>query len=373
MKTPLYNFHKNKGRITNYAGFDMPLWYKGAIIEHLSVRESLGIFDVSHMGRIVIAGKEASKYLEYILTNLVSDMKMFKARHAFMCNSNGGIVDDVMVLRLEENKFLLIVNAINRVKDVTWLNNNQSKFKVVINDVTSKVPMIALQGPKALKLIQKISDNDIYAVKRMSGRFVTITNTEFFVTRTGYTGEDGFELFFLKNDVDDQKCVSIWQLLLNEGSSLSIEPCGLAARDTLRIEAGFCLYGNELSKKVTPLEADMDFGVKLNNHKFIGREALIEQSDKGLERIRVGFELFERGIPRTGMNVVKYGKKIGEVTSGTYSPLLKKGIGMAYVHPEEVLIGSDVTIDIRGKQVKAKIVEMPFYNEDLYGWRRSMK
>ncbi len=373
MKTPLYNFHKDNGRITKYAGFDMPLWYKGVIREHLSVRESIGIFDISHMGRIVIVGEDASKYLEYILTNLVSDMKMLKARHAFMCNSKGGIVDDVMVFRLEKEKFLLIVNAINRVKDMNWLNNNQSKFNVVINDVTSKVPMIALQGPKALKLIQKLTDNEIFAVKRMSGRFIKIANNETFVTRTGYTGEDGVELFFLKNDVADQRCVAIWKLLLKEGKSLSIEPCGLAARDTLRLEAGLCLYGNELSEKVTPLEAGMDFGVKLNHHKFIGRGALIEQSDKGVERIRVGFELFERGIPRTGMDVLKYGKKIGEVTSGTYSPLLKRGIGMAYVHPEEALIGSDNTINIRGNLVKAKIVMMPFYNEDNYGWRRCMK
>ena len=373
MKTPLNKFHKEKGRIAKYAGFDMPLWYKGGVREHLTVRESVGIFDISHMGRIIVFGKEASDYLEYVLTNLVYNLKMFKARHAFICNCKGGVIDDVMVFRLEQDRFLLIVNAINRIKDMNWLNANQSKFNVIINDLTTKVPMIALQGPKAIQLIQKLTDIDLYTFNRMSGRFIQIANTEIFVTRTGYTGEDGVELFFLKNKMADQKCVSIWKLLLSEGESFGIEPCGLAARDTLRLEAGFCLYGNELSEKITPLEAGMDFGVKLNNRIFIGNEALIEQSKTGLERIRVGFELLERGIPRSGMDVLKYGKKIGETTSGTYSPLLRKGIGMAYVHPHEAVIGSDITVNVRGKIVKAKIVKMPFYNESLYGWSRDMK
>ena len=373
MKTPLNKFHIEKGRITEYAGFDIPLWYKGAVREHLTVRESVGIFDISHMGRIIVFGKDASDYLEYVLTNLVYNMKIFKARHAFICNSKGGVVDDVMVFRLEQDKFLLIVNAINRYKDMNWLNTNQSKFNVIINDVTRKVPMIAVQGPKALQLIQKFTDIDMYTVSRMSGRFIPIENAEIFVTRTGYTGEDGVELLFLKNKMADQKCVSIWKLLLSEGEPFSIEPCGLAARNTLRLEAGFCLYGNELSEQITPLEAGMDFGVKLNNRIFIGNEALIEQSKTGLERIRVGFELLERGIPRSGMDVLKYGKKIGETTSGTYSPLLRKGIGMAYVHPHEAVIGSDITVNVRGKIVKAKIVKMPFYNESLYGWSRDMK
>jgi len=372
MKTPLYKFHKEKGRIAEYAGFDMPLWYKGAVKEHLTVRNSVGIFDISHMGRIIVFGEDASDFLESILTNLVYNMKMFKARHAFICNSKGGVVDDVMVFRLEQDKFLLIVNAINRIKDMNWLNTNQLKFNVIINDVTRNVPMIALQGPKAMQLIQKLTVKDIYAVKRMSGRFITIANAEIFMTRTGYTGEDGVELLFLKNKMSDQRCVSIWEHLLDEGASNSIEPCGLAARDTLRLEAGFCLYGNELSEKITPLEADMDFGVKLNHRKFVGSESLIEQSRRGLQRIRVGFELFERGVPRSGMDVLKHGKKIGEATSGTYSPLLRKGIGMAYVHHDEAVIGNDITINVRGKLVKAKIVKMPFYNESLYGWRRNI-
>ncbi len=373
MKTPLNKFHKENGRITEYAGFDMPLWYKGVVREHLTVRESVGIFDVSHMGRIIVCGEDASDFLEYVLTNLVYNMKMFKARHAFICNSKGGVVDDVMVFRLEQDKFLLIVNAINRIKDINWLNANQSNFNVIINDVTRKVPMIAVQGPKAIQLIQKFTDIDMYAVNRMSGRFIPITNAEIFMTRTGYTGEDGVELFFIKNKRADQKCVSIWKLLLSEGKSFRIEPCGLAARDTLRLEAGFCLYGNELSEKITPLEAGMDFGVELNHRTFLGRDALIEQLKTVLERIRVGFELLERGIPRSGMDILKCGKKIGEATSGTYSPLLRKGIGMAYVHPHEAVIGSDIAVNVRGKTVKAKIVEMPFYNERLYGWSRDMK
>jgi len=373
METPLNKFHKEKGRIAEYAGFDMPLWYKGAINEHLTVRESVGIFDVSHMGRIIIFGEDAADYLEFLLSNLVSNIKMFNARHAFLCNSKGGVVDDVMVFRLEHDKFLLIVNAINRVKDLNWLSINQLKFNVIINDVTRKVPMIAVQGPKALQLIKKLADKDMYEVKRMSGRFITIADTEIFVTRTGYTGEDGVELIFPRNRMTDKKCVSIWELLLNEGESFSIEPCGLAARDTLRLEAGLCLYGNELSESITPLEAGMDFGVKLDDHIFFGSEALSKQSKTGLERIRVGFELFERGVPRSGMDVLKNGETMGKVTSGTLSPLLKRGIGMAYVRPEEAMIGSDIIISIRGRRVKAKIVKMPFYDENRYGWRRSTK
>ena len=365
-RTVLFSFHEKHGRIGKYAGYEMPLWYKGVISEHMAVRDRVGIFDTSHMGRLLIKGSQAANLLNYISTNNYSQLDVMKAQHAFLCNSRGGVIDDFLAFKLGENEFFLVVNAMNREKDIKWIKENMGSFNVALLDLTEKVPMIAVQGPLSSNALRKIFGDEIVKIKHMWSSWFSFNGVRTLISRTGYTGEDGFELYLL----EEEKAFDLWDAIMKAGSEFNIEPCGLAARDTLRLEAGFCLYGNELDEETTPIEAGLKFGVRFDDREFIGKEALLRQVRKGVRKIRVGLRMIERGIPRKGMSILKSGKEIGYVTSGTMSPLLKIGIAMGYVSPEYSRAGERVEISVRGRLAEAEIVKFPFYDKRQYGRKR---
>lgn len=361
-RTHLYEFHREHGRIISFAGFKMPVWYKGIIPEHLAVRNRVGIFDVTHMGRVLITGRDAEDFLNYVATNDVSRLTPLSAHYSTMCNEQGGIKDDFIVSRLEEEKFFMVYNASNRAKNFEWLTKHSKDFKVKVEDVSDRVAMFAVQGPKAEQTLQKISTEDLSQAGRFKCTWTELGGVKVFASRTGYTGEDGFEVFVWDAPLSNpERALKAWETILEAGEEFGIQACGLGARDTLRLEAGMCLYGNDIDEQTTPLEARISFVVKFHKQSFIGKEALLKQKEQGLRRVRGGLTVLERGIPRPHQEVFKNGERIGEVTSGTFSPLLKKGIAMAYISKEHAEEGKQVSIKIRDRHVKAKIVKLPFY------------
>jgi len=357
--------------MVSFAGFEMPMWYKGIIPEHMAVRNAVGIFDVTHMGRVLINGPEAEAFLDYVTTNNVAALAPLSAHYSTMCNELGGIKDDFIVSRLETEKFLLVPNAINRVKDYEWLVKQSQAFDVKIEDVSDNIAMFAVQGPKAEQTLQEICDEDLTKIQRFKGGWAKLAGVDVYVSRTGYTGEDGFELFTWNTPLSNpNNAIKVWNAILEAGQSVGIEPCGLGARDTLRLEAGMCLYGNDIDENTTPLEAGLGFVVKFNKGGFIGKEALLKQKTEGLKRKRVGVRILERGIPRPHHEVWRKGEKIGHVTSGTFSPILKRGIAMAYLSTEYAVESTTVDVGIRGKFVRGEVVTFPFYDVAQYGFRR---
>jgi len=371
-RTQLYEVHKKSAKLMVFAGFEMPLWYKGIIQEHLAVRNSVGIFDISHMGRVIIQGPDSERFLNYVITNDVSKLSPNSAQYSVMCNEKGGIIDDFVIYRLESEKFMFVANAANREKDYNWLVKNSKNFNVELTEISDSVAMLSVQGPKAEKTLQKISTEDLSKIERFKGAPARLANMEVFVSRTGYTGEDGFEIFIWNTPLDKPtNAVKLWDAILEAGKDFGIEPCGLGARDTLRLEAGMCLYGNDMDETTTPLEAALSFVVKLQKDNFIGKEVLLKQKAEGIKRKRVGLLMLEQGIPRRNYEVCDdKGGNIGYVTSGTFSPLLNCGIGMAYVAMPSAQEGNFVNVKIRGKLVKAKIVSFPFYDTKRYGYKR---
>ncbi|MEM3752890.1 MAG: glycine cleavage system aminomethyltransferase GcvT [Candidatus Bathyarchaeia archaeon] len=374
-KTQLYNFHKQNAKMTIFAKFEMPLWYKGIIPEHLAVRNSVGIFDISHMGRIIITGVDVESFLNYVITNDVSTLSPNSAQYSVMCNQNGGIIDDFIIYCLEERKFMLVSNATNREKDYNWLVENSKGFDVKIEEISDSVAMFAVQGPNSEKTLQKISTEDLSRIERFKCASTRLANAEVFLSRTGYTGEDGFEIFVWDASLTKpDNAVKVWNAILDAGKQYSIEPCGLGARDTLRLEAGMCLYGNDIDENVTPLEAGLGFVVKLNKENFIGKEALLKQKTEGIKRKRVGIQMIEQGIPRPNFEIRDdEGKEIGKLTSGTFSPILNCGIGMGYIPTLYAQEGEIVYVKIRNKNVKAKIKAFPFYDPERYGYKRKLQ
>jgi aminomethyltransferase len=358
--------------MTIFAGFKMPLWYKDVMPEHLAVRNSVGIFDISHMGRIIIEGVDAEHFLNYVITNDVSKLTPKSAQYSVMCNENGGTKDDFIVYRLEETRFLHVANAANREKDYNWLVQNAKRFNVKIDEISDNVAMLAVQGPNAQKTLQKISTEDLSKIERFKCADLRLANIDVFISRTGYTGEDGFEIFVWNAPLTKpDNAVKLWSAIVDAGKAFDIEPCGLAARDTLRLEAGLCLYGNDIDENTTPLEAALSFVVKLQKADFVGKNVLLKQKSEGIKRKRVGLVMVEQGIPRPGYDVCDdKGEKIGHVTSGTFSPLLRYGIGMAYVQASLAQEGTIVNVSIRGKMAKAKIAAFPLYDAEKYGSKR---
>lgn len=354
-KTPFYNKHiEYKARIVDFAGYKMPLQYKGVILEHLRVRETAGIFDVSHMGRIYVEGRNALEYVNYLITNDASKLDMYQALYSVMCYPDGGIVDDLLVYKLP-NRFLLVVNAANTEKDLNWMMENKMD-DINIRNVTDEIAQLAVQGPAVEKFMQKIADKNLSSIKYYWGEELKIAGIEMFISRTGYTGEDGFELYFNKEYAE-----KVWDVLMEAGKEVNIEPCGLGARDTLRLEMKYCLYGNDIDEKRNPLEAGLSWVVKFDKKNFIGKEALLKIKEKGVEEKLVGF-IMEEGVPRHGYRILnEKNTEIGVVTSGTFSPSLKKGIGMGYVKKEFAKINSEFFVEIRGKELKAKVIKPPFY------------
>lgn len=373
-KTQFYKVHEQTAQLTDFAGFEMPLYYKGTIPEHLAVRNSVGIFDISHMGRVIITGTDAGHFLNYIITNDVSKLVSDSALYSVMCNLNGGIIDDFVVYRMETEKFLMVYNASNRQKDYDWLKNIAKDFNAKIEDISDNVAMLAVQGPNAAKTLQKISTEDLSKIERFKCGHTKLANTNAYLARTGYTGEDGFEVFIWNSPLTNpQNAVDLWNAILEAGKSYGIEPCGLGARDTLRLEAGLCLYGSDIDETITPLESGLGFVVKLQKERFIGRDALQKQKTEGVKRKRIGIIMTDKGIPRPDFELFnEKNEKIGRLTSGTFSPLLTLGVGMGYVEISQAVEGSIVHVKIRDTQAKAKIAPFPLYDSEKYGYKRKI-
>ena len=372
-RTHLYEYHKQNAKMVEFAGFDMPLWYTGIIPEHMAVRTGVGIFDITHMGRAMITGAKSEAFLNYVVTNDVSVLVPLSAQYSVMCNENGGIIDDFIVSRLEPEKFLMVYNAANREKDFGWLFHNAKTFGVKVEDISDNVAMFAVQGPNAQQALQKVADADLSKVERFKCGFTRLAGAEGFVSRTGYTGEDGFEVFVWDSPVGKpDKAVMVWNAILNAGKEFGIEPVGLGARDTLRLEAGMCLYGNDIDEETTPLEASLGFVVKLKKASFIGKAVLERQKAEGVKRKRVGLKMIDRGpSPRPKVEVSKEGaQRIGVVTSGTFSPLLKMGVAQAYVGVEYAVEGTTVVIHVREKALRAQVSKFPLYDATRYGYAR---
>lgn len=351
----------------------MPLWYKGIIPEHLAVRNNVGVFDISHMGRVMITGADAEHFLNYVITNDVSTVQPNGAQYSVMCTENGGIVDDFVSYRLKAEEFLVVYNASNREKDYNWLLRNAVGFNVKIEEISDNVGMFAVQGPNAEKTLQKISTEDLSKIGRFKCGRSRLSNIEVFLSRTGYTGEDGFEVFVWDAPLArPDNAIKLWRAVLEAGALYGIEPCGLGARDTLRLEAGLCLYGNDINENTTPLEAGLGFVVKLQKDSFIGREPLQKQKTEGVKRKRIGIVMTEQGVPRPSFEIYSDGEKIGQLTSGTFSPLLKCGVGMGYVEVSQAQDGSIVDVKIRDRLARGKISAFPLYDADKYGYKRQI-
>jgi aminomethyltransferase len=370
-RTQLYEVHRKTAKLTVFAGFEMPLYYKNISPEHLAVRNSVGIFDISHMGRVIVTGVDSEQFLNYVITNDVSTLQPNAAQYSVMCRENGGIIDDFIVYRTEK-MFLVVFNASNREKDYNWLVEHSGNFRVKIEDISDEVAMFAVQGPNAAKTLQQICTEDLSLIGRFKCGKARLDDTDVLLARTGYTGEDGFEIFVWNTTLTrPDNAVKLWNSILENGKKWGIEPCGLGARDTLRLEAGLCLYGNDINEDTTPLEAALSFAVKLQKEKFIGKEALARQKTEGLKRRRVGIRIMEQGIPRLGQKVFsENGEEIGQLTSGTFSPLLKCGIGMGYVDMTQAQGEKPVKVKIREKMTEGKIVPFPFYDPEKYGYKR---
>lgn len=357
--TPLYEKHVElKGKVIDFGGWALPVEYSGIIPEHEAVRNQAGLFDVSHMGEITVKGEDAEKYLQMIVTNDVSVLNDNQIAYTPMCYPDGGVVDDLLVYKYNSTDYLLVVNAANTQKDYEWLLS-QSFGNVDIKNVSDEYAQLALQGPEAQNILQKLSSVDLNLIEFYHflgdvnvGEFKTI------VSRTGYTGEDGFELYFKADDGP-----KMWDLILHAGKEYGLVPAGLGARDTLRFEAALPLYGQEIDKDITPLEAGLGFFVKLSKENFIGKEALAKQKAEGLKRKVIGFEMVDRGIPRSHYEVFAEGKKIGYVTTGSFSPTLKKNIGLALIEAEYAKEGTEIEISVRNKNLKAKVIKKPFYTK----------
>lgn len=357
-KTPLFENHiKLNARIVNFGGWNMPVQYTSIIEEHITTRTQVGLFDVSHMGEIEIKGKDALPFLQKIVTQDVSKSKAGEqVQYSLMCYPTGGVVDDILIYKMTTENILLCVNASNIEKDFQWLCENKTRENVTLLNRSDDYVQMAIQGPKALNLLSQFSDVNLSQIKYYRFTIGKVLGIEMIISRTGYTGEDGYEIY-----LPSQKGPEMWEALLEKGKTFGVKPCGLGARDTLRIEMRYPLYGHELGETITPLEADLEWVVKLNKEDFIGKKALILQKEKGLSKKCVGFELLEPGIARQGYSIYSLKNElIGEVTSGTLSPTLNKAIGIGFVKPKEAAIGKAHTVDIRGKKTRIKIVQTPF-------------
>lgn len=357
MKYTKFNrIHKKlNAKLVEFAGYEMPVYYNSIVEEHLAVRENVGMFDVSHMGEIFITGEDALAFVQKITINDASKLNVGKAQYSAMCYENGGIVDDLLVYRLE-NGFMLVVNAANKDKDYEWMLKNK-EGNVIIEDQSDEYSLIALQGPKSLETLQNLVDFDLNELKYYTFREGKILNHPVLVSRTGYTGELGYEIYF-KGDVNVAE--NIWNKIMENGKKFNLKCCGLGARDSLRLEMGYCLYGNDIDETTNPLEAGLEWITKLNKGEFIGRKALLEVKEKGINRKLLGFELIEKGIPRHGNEIFFNGQKIGFVTSGTLSPSLNKPIGLGYFDVNFIDDNLVFEIDNRGKKLKGKFTKVPF-------------
>ncbi len=347
--------------MVDFAGWSMPVQYTSIVEEHKATREAVGLFDISHMGRILFDGPDVAPFLDRLMTRSVADMKPQQIRYSLMCNEAGGVLDDILVYRpvLREEQhagFGLVVNASNREKILAWLQAHVDDYDVEINDKTHEYSMIAVQGPKAIEVVDPFTDEELTSMRYYTGRLIELAGVECFVSRTGYTGEDGVELV-----CDGDKILGIWEQLVAAADRVDGRPVGLAARDTLRLEAGMPLYGHELLESINPVEAQLDFAVNLRDREFVGKAAIEEFHRDSHQRVRVGLQLDGRRVPREDCKLLRGDEEVGVVTSGTFSPSFNHPIAMGYVKPTVAAVGTTLDVDIRGQQHPATIVPLPFY------------
>ncbi len=356
-QTPFRPYHVALGaKMVPFAGYEMPLQYTGVVEEHSCVRTSAGLFDLSHMGEIEIRGAAALPFLDRLLTNRFSDLQPGAARYTAMCNADGGIIDDLIVYHLDDH-LLLVVNAANFEKDLAWIRRHAPR-EVEVRDVNDRTALLAIQGPSAQGFLAQIYEGeDLESLPYYGVRRASVGGVRARVARTGYTGEDGFELY-----VDSNDAASLWHAVEGAIKTGALKPIGLAARDTLRLEMKYALYGNDIDETTTPLEAGLGWVVKLDK-EFIGAAALRRQKEAKVERRLVPFEIEGRGIPRPGYPILVGGETVGKVCSGTFSPSLRKGIGTGYVNRPHTKIGTELTIEVRGRELPARIVRAPFYKK----------
>jgi aminomethyltransferase len=358
-ETPLTDEHRRLGaKLVPFAGYEMPVQYaEGIMAEHRTVREKVGLFDVSHMGEIEIRGPGALDLVQRVTSNDASKMDIGQAQYSVMCRPDGGIIDDCITYRFAD-RYMIVVNASNRDKDRDWIMQAAREFDVQVTDRSDEIALLALQGPKAQEVLARLTDTDLDAVRYYHFTEGAVADVNAIISRTGYTGEDGFELYVAAADA-----VTLWRRLLLAGADDGILPIGLGARDSLRLEMGYALYGNDLDENHTPLEAGLGWVVKLDKGEFIGRSALAQLKERGVRQKLVGFTMKERGFPRHGYDVRVDGEPGGVVTSGIVSPSTGDGIGMAYVPAESAKPGTTIEIMIRDKATPAEVVRPPFYKE----------
>jgi aminomethyltransferase len=374
-RTHLYDWHKKNGDVIPFAGWEMPVRYTDIREEHMAVRNSVGIFDTSHMSRFFIKGPQAEMFLQTLTTNNVSKLGVNDGHYTTCLNEHGGIHDDLTLYRVGADEYIWITNASNGPKISAHLMKHSTDFEVEVLDKSREIAMIAVQGPRALSLIQKIADRSVTGYSRFSSHRVKLAGYDCHLCRTGYTGEDGVEILVVDTPFTDdgkKKATAFWEELLTQGLEFGIKPCGLGSRDSLRLEAGFVLYGHELDEETSPIEARIPYAVKFKvEPKYIGYDVVKRHKDEdGIRKTRVGLVMTDRGIPREHYPVLLNGEKIGEVTSGGLSPVLNQGIALAYVKPNSVNEGETIEVDIKGRMRRAEVRKWPFYDPDQYGGSR---
>jgi len=364
-RTPLFDWHTaHGGRMVDFAGWEMPVQYASITAEHQATRQNIGLFDISHMGRLQFYGPDAARFLDSTVTRRVTDMRPGQVRYGLVCNDRGGILDDVLVYRLlaeepvadDTPTFQVVVNASNRAKIVDWFRRRLPDYATRLEDATTATAMIAVQGPKAIRLLTPLVDVDLAAMRYYTGVDARFDGIACFVSRTGYTGEDGCEII-----CPAAKATAIWERLVATGTSYGLQPVGLGARDTLRLEAAMPLYGHELAEQINPIQAGLLFAVSLADREFVGRAALERAAKDASLPVRVGLQLDGKRVPRQGAAILRAGEIIGEVTSGTFSPTFERPIAMAYVQPSAQAPGTRLEVDIRGTAFPTIVVPLPFY------------
>ena len=359
-RTPLYEAHlASGGRMVDFAGWEMPVQYSGPMPEHMAVRQAAGLFDVSHMGEIEVIGDDALRLVQGITTNDVSKLEDNQVQYSLMTDETGGVIDDLLVYRLNEEFFLLIVNAGGTESDFEWIQSRAINHRVEVRNVSAAFALLALQGPRAERILQQMTPQLLDRIPYYWSQEAEVENARCRVSRTGYTGEDGFEIL-----CDAGDAWHLWNRLLLTGRSEGLIPCGLAARNTLRLEAAFRLYGHDMDRTTSPLEAGLGWTVKLAKGDFVGRDAIQRQKELGLTRKLVGFEVMDKAPARDGYPVIANGREVGVVASGSPAPFLKKNIGLAYFPTEHSRVGTEFFVSVRGRQVPARVVETPFYKRE---------
>lgn len=359
-RTALNEAHRRLGaKMIDFGGWDMPVTYAGTIEEHMAVRTAAGLFDVSHMGELEVVGPQALAAVQHISSNDASKLQIGQAQYSALTTPQGTFVDDLLVHKFSDEHYFLCVNATRTETDFAWIQAHIRDFDAEVKNTSGQYTQIALQGPRALEILQPFANVDLSAIKYYWFAHGEVDGVPAIIARTGYTGEDGFELY-----IDPNASEQIWNKLLDAGQSLGLQPCGLAARNTLRLEAKMALYGNDIDDTTTVYESDLAWIVKLQKGEFIGRDALAQQKEQGITRKLVGFEMLERGIGRDHYPIYIEGQQVSQVSSGSPAPFLKKNIGLAYLPISHTAIGSQIQIDVRGKLVAAQVVATPFYKRE---------